>query len=122
MVADFLKNRLRLPRSMCMSFVSLLFIVSQVMVFSVDEVKNLWKGSALLGFAYGSLFGLFPTMTIEWFGLRKSFPPSSSLILTAAHSTLLGELGIRIARADGRREHLLSHVRPQSRRARTVGF
>lgn len=71
-IADFLKNRLRLPRSFCISFVALLFVVSQVMVLSVDEVKNLWKGSALLGFAYGSLFGLFPTMTIEWFGLRES--------------------------------------------------
>jgi len=25
--------------------------------------------SAMLGFAYGALFGLFPTITIEWFGL-----------------------------------------------------
>ncbi len=24
----------------------------------------------MLGFAYGCLFGLFPTITIEWFGLR----------------------------------------------------
>lgn len=83
LIADFAKNKLHLPRSFCISLVALLFIVSQITVFSVDEVKNLWKGSALLGFAYGSLFGLFPTITIEWFGLCE-YPHSQAVTQSSA--------------------------------------
>ncbi|KAI0092889.1 major facilitator superfamily domain-containing protein [Irpex rosettiformis] len=68
-VADFTKNNLHKPRSWCMVLVSSMFIVSQVAVYNIDDVRNLWKGSALLGLAYGGLFGLFPTLVIEWFGL-----------------------------------------------------
>ncbi|KAI0688651.1 MFS general substrate transporter [Cytidiella melzeri] len=69
LIADFTKNRLHYPRSFCMSIVASMFIVSQVTVYHIDNVENLWKGSVLLGLAYGGLFGLFPTITIEWFGL-----------------------------------------------------
>lgn len=55
-----------------MALVSGLFIVSQVTVFHIDDVRDLWRGSALLGLAYGGLFGLFPTLVIEWFGLGTS--------------------------------------------------
>ncbi|KAL1939679.1 hypothetical protein VTO73DRAFT_9712 [Trametes versicolor] len=68
-IADFTKGKLRLPRSYCMVIVATLFIISQVMTFSIESISNLWKASALLGFAYGGLFGLFPTLVIEWFGL-----------------------------------------------------
>lgn len=71
MIADSTKNHFKLPRSFCMSFVSMLFIVSQITVFMIDDVQHLWKGSVLLGLSYGMLFGLFPTITIEWFGLRE---------------------------------------------------
>lgn len=54
-----------------MALVSSMFIISQVVVFNIDDVRNLWKGSALLGLAYGGLFGLFPTLVIEWFGLGE---------------------------------------------------
>ena len=61
-----------MPRSFCISLVAALFVISQLAVYNVENVNNLWKASALLGVAYGSLFGLFPTITIEWFGLRES--------------------------------------------------
>lgn len=70
-IADFTKGKLRLPRSYCMVIVATLFIISQVMTFSIESISNLWKASALLGFAYGGLFGLFPTLVIEWFGLGE---------------------------------------------------
>ncbi|GJE99445.1 MFS general substrate transporter [Phanerochaete sordida] len=69
MIADSTKNHLRLPRSLCICLVAAGFIVSQLYVHAVEDVSDLWKGSALLGLAYGGLFGLFPTITIEWFGL-----------------------------------------------------
>ncbi|TFY80895.1 hypothetical protein EWM64_g3108 [Hericium alpestre] len=67
--ADFVKSHLRYPRSFCITIVSTLFITSQLVLLGADSVRNLWQASALLGFAYGSMFGLFPTVTIEWFGL-----------------------------------------------------
>lgn len=42
------------------------------MAVATDDVTKLWKASLALGLAYGSLFGLFPTLTFEWFGMRKS--------------------------------------------------
>ncbi|KAI0078268.1 MFS general substrate transporter [Panus rudis PR-1116 ss-1] len=69
LIADATKHHLKLPRSFCMSLVSTLFIIAQVVLYNTDSAEELWKASALLGLAYGSLFGLFPTITIEWFGL-----------------------------------------------------
>ncbi|KAI0655262.1 MFS general substrate transporter [Cubamyces menziesii] len=68
-IADFTKVKLRLPRSACIVLVAFMFVVSQLMCFSIDRIGDLWKASALLGVAYGGLFGLFPTLVIEWFGL-----------------------------------------------------
>ncbi|KAI0959036.1 hypothetical protein AcW1_003984 [Taiwanofungus camphoratus] len=69
MLADLMRGYVRLPRSFCIILVAVLFIISQVMCFAIEDVSNLWKASALLGLAYGGMFGLFPTITIEWFGL-----------------------------------------------------
>jgi hypothetical protein len=74
-VADFGKHHLGWHRQYWMSVISALFILSQIFVFSVGDVTSLWKASAALGFAYGGMFGLFPTITIESFGLGE---PSSS--------------------------------------------
>lgn len=68
-IADFTKNRLSLRRTYCISLVALMFLVSQFMAISIADVHDLHKASAMLGFAYGSMFGLFPTITIEWFGI-----------------------------------------------------
>jgi hypothetical protein len=51
--------------------VSFFFILSQIAAANVDGVNDLWKVSALLGLAHGSVFGLFPTVCIDWFGLRE---------------------------------------------------
>jgi hypothetical protein len=73
MTADFVKNRLHLPRSYCISLVAVLFVISQIMAVLTDDVADLWKASLALGLAYGSMFGLFPTIVFEWFGMRKSY-------------------------------------------------
>jgi hypothetical protein len=67
--ADLTKNKLHLPRSYCISIVSSLYIVSQLIAIGVYDVRDLWKASVVWGLAYGGLFGLFPTITIEWFGM-----------------------------------------------------
>ncbi|KAH7890307.1 major facilitator superfamily domain-containing protein [Phlebopus sp. FC_14] len=69
MLSDLTRNKLRLPRAYCLCIVSFLFIVSQAFAMGVSTVTRLWVASALLGLAYGSLYGLFPAIMIDWFGL-----------------------------------------------------
>jgi hypothetical protein len=48
---------------------SALFVLSQLSLVAISDVRHLWIASVLLGFAYGCWFGLMPTISIEWFGL-----------------------------------------------------
>jgi hypothetical protein len=73
-ISDIAKSRLRLPRSYSLVLVSALVLISQIEAASIVHISNLWKASALLGLGYGTIFGLFPTMAIEWFGMRQSSP------------------------------------------------
>ena len=67
--ADLVKNRLSLPRTYCICAVAALFVFSQVVATRIEDVQHLWTASVLLGLAYGSVFAVFPTVVIEWFGL-----------------------------------------------------
>lgn len=67
--ADVGKNRYGLRRSYFISGISFTFIVSQIALYNVESVQTLWIASALLGLGYGGMFGLFPTIMIEFFGL-----------------------------------------------------
>ncbi|KAJ7125293.1 major facilitator superfamily domain-containing protein [Mycena epipterygia] len=69
LISDNVKNRLGWPRSYSLILVSTLFLSSQLLAAQIDDVTNLWKASALVGLAYGTIFGLFPTVCIEFFGL-----------------------------------------------------
>ncbi|THH01153.1 hypothetical protein EW145_g6962 [Phellinidium pouzarii] len=67
--ADLVKNQLSAPRTYCLCVVAVLFVTSQVLAAHITNVEGLWHASALLGLAYGGVFGLYPTIAIEWFGL-----------------------------------------------------
>lgn len=69
---DFVKSRMGVPRAYCISLVAMLFFISQLVAMSIVDVKELWKASLFVGFSYGAMFGLFPTITIDWFGMRTS--------------------------------------------------
>lgn len=69
LTSDFTTNHFHFPRSYCISLVAFLFIISQLIIVGTDDVKDLWKASLALGLAYGGLFGLFPTIMLEWFGI-----------------------------------------------------
>lgn len=71
-MSDFTHTRLRVPRAYLLCIVSSLFIISQGAAIAVSSVETLWIASLLLGLAYGSLFGSYPTVMIEWFGLGGS--------------------------------------------------
>ncbi|KAJ7916308.1 major facilitator superfamily domain-containing protein [Mycena leptocephala] len=69
LISDNIKNRFGFPRSYSLLIVSSLFFCSQLLAAQISEVTDLWKASALVGLAYGTIFGLFPTVCIEFFGL-----------------------------------------------------
>ncbi|TFK35096.1 major facilitator superfamily domain-containing protein [Crucibulum laeve] len=69
LVSDYGKNRYALPRSYCLVISSTFVLISQIAAANIEDVRNLWIASALLGLAHGSVFSLFPTVCIEWFGL-----------------------------------------------------
>jgi MFS family permease len=73
-VADTVKSRLRVPRSFCLPAMTAMFILSQLLLTAIGDVRHLWTASVLVGLAYGCWFGLLPTISIEWFGLGASIP------------------------------------------------
>ncbi|KAG6330721.1 hypothetical protein ID866_8366, partial [Astraeus odoratus] len=69
LISDYTHTHLCLPRVYCLCIVSFLFVISQAFAIGVSSVDTLWLASALLGLAYGSLWGSLPAIMIEWFGL-----------------------------------------------------
>lgn len=67
--ADTFKHRFGLPRTFATMIVATGFIISQLITYHVEDIQHLWKASVILGGSYGMLFGLYPTLVIEWFGL-----------------------------------------------------
>ena len=66
--ADFAKHR-GVRRAWCIAIVATSFLVSQLVGLGVQDVEHLQYAVALVGLSYGGVFGLFPTITIEWFGI-----------------------------------------------------
>ncbi|KZS96006.1 MFS general substrate transporter [Sistotremastrum niveocremeum HHB9708] len=67
--ADFAKSKLGFPRSFGAAIIALGFVASQVAASRIEVLDRLWIASFILGLSYGGLFGLFPTITVDWFGL-----------------------------------------------------
>ena len=64
-------------RAWCISMVAMLFLVSQLVGLGVRDIEHLQYAVTLVGISYGGVFGLLPTITIEWFGMGAyscSFP------------------------------------------------
>jgi len=67
--SDFFKNTYNLPRSYLLVLIATLFFVSQLVSASISDVSHLWITSSLVGLAHGSLYSLYPTICLEWFGM-----------------------------------------------------
>ena len=52
-----------------MSIVATSFLVSQLVGLCVQDVEHLQYAVILVGISYGGVFGLLPTIVIEWFGM-----------------------------------------------------
>lgn len=81
LISDFTRSKFNLPRAYSLCIVSSLFIISQAFAIGISNVGTLWMATAFLGFAYGSLFGALPAITIDWFGLAHLSENSGYLSL-----------------------------------------
>lgn len=68
LTADFVNHR-GMRRVWCLSAVAVSFLVSQVVALQIQDIKYLQYSALLVGISYGGVFGLMPTITIEWFGM-----------------------------------------------------
>ena len=69
LISDLIKNKYKLPRSYLLAPIAILFFISQLMLATVSNITQLWIASLLLGLAHGSLYSLYPTLCLEWFGM-----------------------------------------------------
>jgi len=56
-------------RARCISIVATCFLISQLAGLRVQDIKHLQYAVILVGISYGGVFGLLPTIIIEWFGM-----------------------------------------------------
>jgi len=66
--ADFVKHR-GMRRAWCIAIVATSFLISQLVGLGVQDIEHLQYVVALVGLSYGGVFGLLPTIIIEWFGI-----------------------------------------------------
>lgn len=78
-------------------------------------MQTLWIASALLGLGYGGMFGLFPTIMIEYFGLGEQDLNAERGELTESRS-LFSELGISMHVGDHRKQLVQPGVWTKPRR------
>jgi hypothetical protein len=68
--SDFLVKVLKASRLWCLTFASLMFLAAQLFALSVENPHYLGLVSGLTGLAYGFLFGCFPSLVAEAFGVH----------------------------------------------------
>ena len=66
--ADFADHR-GVKRVWGISVVATIFLISQLVGLLVRDIEHLQYAVILVGISYGGVFGLLPTIVIEWFGL-----------------------------------------------------
>ncbi|KAF8812685.1 hypothetical protein BYT27DRAFT_7182393, partial [Phlegmacium glaucopus] len=68
-ISDFVRNTYDLPRSYLLVLIASLFFVSQLMLGNVTDISHLWIPSSLLGLSHGTLYSIYPTTCLGWFGM-----------------------------------------------------
>jgi len=68
--SDFLVKKLHASRVWCLVFATFIFFLAQVCALSIENPHYLWFVSSLSGLGYGFLFGVFPSVVAESFGIR----------------------------------------------------
>lgn len=68
--SDFLVKVLKASRLWCLTLASLIFLIAQVFALNTQNPHYLGLVSSLTGLAYGFLFGCFPSLVAEAFGVH----------------------------------------------------
>lgn len=68
--SDFLVKVLKASRLWCLTVAALVFLVAQVLALSIQNPHYLSFVSGLTGIGYGFLFGCFPSLVAEAFGIH----------------------------------------------------
>lgn len=67
--SDVLVKRLHMSRFWCVSASSVVFILAQVAGMTIQNPNFLWVLSSLNGLGYGALFGVYPALVADSFGV-----------------------------------------------------
>lgn len=70
MGSDFLVKKLHASRYWCLSIASVIFFVAQIFALNVQNPHYLGFVSGFTGLAYGFLFGCYPSLVAEAFGVH----------------------------------------------------
>lgn len=68
--SDFLVKQLHASRSWCLVIASLIFSAAQFCAINIEDPNYLKFVSGLTGLAYGFLFGVYPSLVAEAFGVH----------------------------------------------------
>jgi MFS family permease len=63
-------KRLHASRLWCLTLASLIFLIAQMFALNIENPNFLYLVSGLTGLAYGFLFGCFPSLVAEAFGVH----------------------------------------------------
>jgi len=68
--SDFLVKVLHASRLWCLTAASAIFLIAQILALNIENPHFLVSVSSLTGLAYGFLFGCFPSLVAEAFGIN----------------------------------------------------
>jgi MFS family permease len=68
--SDILVRRLQASRTWCLTLASAIFTIAQLLALTISDPHYLFLVSSLCGLAYGFLFGVFPSIVAEVFGIH----------------------------------------------------
>lgn len=68
--SDFLSKVLKASRLWCLTIAAAIFLVGQTFALNIENPNYLSVVSSLTGLAYGFLFGCFPSLVAEAFGVH----------------------------------------------------
>lgn len=68
--SDFLVKVLKASRLWCLTIAAVVFLVAQILALNIQNPHYLILVSSFTGLAYGFLFGCFPSLVAEVFGIH----------------------------------------------------
>lgn len=68
--SDVLVKRLHMSRFWCATASAAIFTLAQVCATRIENPNHLWVVSGFSGLAYGALFGVFPALVVDAFGVH----------------------------------------------------